>query len=121
MTELYVGRRSDLANGMRLFVDLGDTEVGVLEHGGRLYAYENRCVHQGGPVCEGMILGQVEELIDADGKRRGARFSTTELHLVCPWHAVEYDLETGECVADRRRRLRRYDVRERDDGIYIEI
>ena len=121
MAELYVGRRSDLVDGTRIFLDLGETEVGVLAHEGRLYAFENRCLHQGGPVCEGMILGQVEELIDADGRTRGARFSTTELHLICPWHAVEYDLETGECVADRRKRLRRYELRERDDDVYLAI
>ena len=47
------------------------------------------------------------------------RFSTTEIHLVCPWHGWEYDVETGECVALRRYRLRRYEAVQRGDEVYV--
>ena len=29
----------------------------------------------------------------------GLFFSETEMHFVCPWHGMEYDMKTGECVA----------------------
>ena len=47
------------------------------------------------------------------------RFNHDEMHIVCPWHGWEYDLETGEMVADRKFRLRKYDVEEREDGVYV--
>ena len=41
--------------------------------------------------------------------------------LRCPWHGWEFDLETGDMVADRKFRLRKYDVVEKDDGIYVVV
>ena len=40
-----------------------------------------------------------------DKTSRGLYFSETDMHFVCPWHGYEYDLKTGECVADRRLKL----------------
>ena len=117
--EVLVGRRDDFAADQRRIVTIGGREVGVLHHDGRFYAYENRCVHQGGPVCEGRIIGRVEAVLADDKTMLGERFSDTETHLVCPWHGYEYDLATGECAADRRLRLRRYEVVEKGDEIYV--
>ena len=32
------------------------------------------------------------------------------MHFVCPWHGMEYDMKTGECVSDRKMKLRSYKV-----------
>ena len=32
------------------------------------------------------------------------------MHFVCPWHGYEYDMKTGECVSDRRLKLKKYEV-----------
>lgn len=118
-TEIYVGSRAELEDGERRFVTVDGVEIGVLAHAGRIHAFENRCVHQGGPVCEGVVLGKVEAVLDAERRQLGERFSENELHLVCPWHGFEYDLESGECVADRRLRLRRFEVVEREGEVYV--
>ena len=117
--EHRIGRSSDLPEGGRLVVRVGDLEIGVFRHHGRLYAYENHCLHQGGPVCEGMLLGKVEAILGEDQSYLGERFSEQEIHIVCPWHGWEYDLATGECAADRKLRLRRIDVVERGDEVYV--
>lgn len=97
----------------------GDLEVGVFRIHDRLYAYENRCAHQGGPVCTGDILGKTVQLLD-DSKRVTAEiFDDSEMHLACPWHGWEYDLATGELACDRRFRLRRFEVTVRDDVAYV--
>jgi nitrite reductase (NADH) small subunit len=119
--DVLVGRRSDFAAGARKILAVGVREIGVLQHDGRFYAYENRCVHRGGPVCEGRILGRVEAVLADDKTVLGERFSETETHLICPWHGYEYDLETGECAADRNLRLRRYEVVEEGDEIYVRV
>jgi nitrite reductase/ring-hydroxylating ferredoxin subunit len=114
-----MGTRRDLDQGARLVGHVGEVEVGVILHAGRLHAFENRCLHQGGPVCEGTVIGKVEAVLSDDKEMLGERFSSTEIHLVCPWHGYEYDLETGECATDRRLRLRRYEVIERDGEVYV--
>jgi nitrite reductase/ring-hydroxylating ferredoxin subunit len=119
--ELFVGTRADFGDGGRRIVSAAGTEIGVLHHDGRFYAYENRCLHQGGPVCEGRILGKVEAVLDEDKAVLGERFSSNQIHLVCPWHGYEYDLTTGQSAVDPRRALRRFDVVERGDEIYVVI
>ena len=119
--EVLVGTRADFVQEARRIVTVGSTEIGVLLHDDRFYAYENRCVHQGGPVCEGRIIGRVEAVLADDKTMLGERFSESETHIVCPWHGYEYDLSTGECAADRRLRLRGFTVREKGDDIYVVV
>ena len=99
----------------------GDVEVGVFQVKGRLVAYENRCMHQGGPVCTGEIVGRYEQVLNPDGTVGGERFDETEPHLVCPWHGWEYDLASGRCTADQRHRLRRYPVSVREGYVYVTV
>ena len=49
----------------------------------------------------------------------GLQFNRDELHFVCPWHGWEYVLTTGECAADRRRRLRKYEIIRKGDKLYV--
>ncbi len=113
---IFLGQRTDLPDGTRLIVSVPGDEVGVIVHEGQIHAYRNRCGHQGGPVCEGMIIGKVEARLSEDGRMLGEVFSDTEPHLVCPWHGVEYLLADGQCVTNPRMRLRRYEVTVEDDG-----
>lgn len=108
MEEHRVAKVSELNDGDRRIVHAGRTEVGVFMMGGAFYAYDNYCVHQGGPACEGLTIARVEERILPDKTSRGLYFSDDAMHFVCPWHGYEYDMLTGECVADRRLRLKRY-------------
>lgn len=116
---VYVGRRQDFDEGLRHLVEIDGREVGVLRAGDELHAFENRCVHQGGPVCEGSVLGKVECLLDEERRATGERFSETELHLICPWHGFEYRLPSGECVALPGVHLRRYEIDYDGDDVYV--
>jgi nitrite reductase/ring-hydroxylating ferredoxin subunit len=119
MREIRVAAREELTTSGRLFVSVEDREIGILEHEGDLFAYENRCRHQGGPVCEGIILGKVEAVLDPDKHTHGERFSDDTLHLICPWHGWEYDLRSGVCATDATVALRKYEVKERDGNVFL--
>ncbi len=121
MPERLVGKVSEFKDGDRRIVIAGTTEIGVFRDGDRFHAYSNYCVHQGGPACEGLIIAKVEEKIMPDKTSRGLYFSETDMHFVCPWHGYEYDLRTGECVADRRLKLRRYEVVQKGDDLYVVV
>ena len=117
--ELFVSKSSELPDGERKIVSNGRSEIGVYRVNGTLFAYQNLCAHQGGPACEGLLMAKVEEVIADDKTYQGMRFNHDEMHIVCPWHGWEYDLSTGVNVADDTFRLRKYDVVEKGDEIYV--
>jgi len=117
--EIFAGRASDFANGQRAMVRIDDHDVFVFERNGRFYAYENVCPHMGGPVGEGMLIGKVEAVLDEDRAQVRERFSSDEIHIVCPWHGYEYDIETGRCAANPRMRLWKFETIEREGEVYV--
>ncbi len=98
-----------------------NTEIGVFREGGEFYAYSNYCLHQGGPACEGLIIAKVEERIAPDRTSKGLYFSDADTNIVCPWHGYEYDLRTGECISDRKLKLRKYKVVQKGDDLYVVV
>jgi nitrite reductase/ring-hydroxylating ferredoxin subunit len=121
MAEKFVAKAAELKDGERRIIFDGDNEVGVFRHGGKYYAYSNFCLHQGGPACEGLTIAKVEERLAPDQTSRGLCFSNTDMNFVCPWHGYEYDMKTGECISDRRLKLRTYKVVERGDDVYVVV
>ena len=103
-----------------VMVDIGDREIGVFRHAAQLHAYDNRCIHQGGPVCSGELVGATRRELSAGGEVIGDVLDERELRLVCPWHGWEYDLATGEAAHDRRRRLRAFPVTVEDGIVYVD-
>jgi nitrite reductase/ring-hydroxylating ferredoxin subunit len=118
MAEWLVGKASDIKEGDRKVVTAGKREIGIFHKGGDFYAYSNTCLHQGGPACEGMMIQNVVDVIDKDRLYQGQTYGD-ETHFVCPWHGYEYDLKTGECIGDRKLKLRKYEVVKRGDEIYV--
>jgi nitrite reductase/ring-hydroxylating ferredoxin subunit len=119
MPEVFVAKIAQFPDGERRIVDHGGLEIGVFHWQGEFYAYENLCVHQGGPACEGIMMHKVEDVIASDRTWSGQRFSDKQIHFVCPWHGYEYDIKTGECVSDRKLKLRKYEVIQKGDEVYV--
>jgi nitrite reductase/ring-hydroxylating ferredoxin subunit len=63
--------------GDRAVVEAGDREIVVLRVDGELHAFDNACPHEGNPLVEGEVLGEV---------------------LECAYHGWRFDLETGACL-----------------------
>ena len=61
-------------------VEAGSFGVGVYNCGGELYAIEDRCSHDDGPVC----LGDWDE---------------EDCTVICPRHGAQFDLKTGKALA----------------------
>ena len=118
-TEVFAGTIHDFDHERRVTVSVDGREVVVLRHGGRFHALANECLHMGGPVGEGLLMGRVEAILTEDKRVLGERFSEDEIHIVCPWHGWEYDIETGECAAFRRIRLRKYEAVQLGEDVYV--
>ena len=119
VAELFVGKESEFEDRDRKIIAQGDLEIGVFHVNGDFYAYENNCVHQGGPVCQGKILNKVEEVLAEDKTSKGLKFSESDVHIVCPWHGYEYNLMTGRHPGDRNVRLKPYEVKISDGEVYV--
>jgi len=119
--EYRVGPLAEIPEGGGVLAVAGEVEVGVFRVNGELRAYENRCCHQGGPVCTGEIVGRYEAVLNPDRTVAGERFADDQVRIACPWHGWEYDLATGACVADPRFRLRRFEVVVREGQVYVRV
>jgi nitrite reductase/ring-hydroxylating ferredoxin subunit len=66
MPDVFVEKTSDFAEGDRRIVFQDGLEIGVFQWQGQFYAYQNLCLHQGGPCCEGVIMHKVEDVLAPD-------------------------------------------------------
>jgi nitrite reductase/ring-hydroxylating ferredoxin subunit len=126
-----VARVEEIPPGARRILDVGGRSIGVFNVGGEFHALRNRCPHQGGPLCEGQILGALRGTVPGDYER------TPEAIIRCPWHAWEFDLRTGRSWFDPDKvRVRayaadvrpgaelvaeRYEVSVEDDYVVVEL
>jgi nitrite reductase/ring-hydroxylating ferredoxin subunit len=110
---------ADVPEGGRLVVDVDRRTIGIFRVHNRLYAYENSCPHQGGPVCQGAILPRVVEKLGAEQESRGFEFHPDDLHIVCPWHGFEFNIETGCHPANPKARLVAVAVAEEEGTIRV--
>ncbi len=69
---------SDLADGGMLAGHVGDGEVVLVRHGGKVSAVAAHCTHYHGPLADGLVVGNT---------------------IRCPWHHACFDLSTGEALA----------------------
>ncbi|MGP0092005.1 MAG: Rieske (2Fe-2S) protein [Xanthobacteraceae bacterium] len=121
MADVLVCKEGEIADGGVRLVKVGRTEIGVILHAGKYYAYRNLCPHQGGPACEGVRLPQVVDEIGENGIHLGQSFDENDIHIVCPWHGYEFHLADGTHVCDKRLALKKYDVVQRDGEIYVAV
>lgn len=122
MKELFVASQDEIAEGGRKVVETGGFEIGVFRSNGDYFAWRNECPHQGGPVCQGVMVRKVEERLDADRKSSGIHYASGDgRNIVCPWHGYEFDMRTGRHVGVTSIQLRGYPVKVRDGAIYVVV
>jgi nitrite reductase/ring-hydroxylating ferredoxin subunit len=97
----------EIPPGGRKIVEVAGRSIGVFNINGEFFALRNRCPHQGGPLCEGLLWGLWE------APRPGEiTYSRKGEILTCGWHGWEFDVRTGQSYCDPRKlRVRSYDVR----------
>lgn len=74
---IEIAPASELPNGERLFVDLGDKPIVIFNIAGQYYAIGDVCTHDDGALGDGLIEGN---------------------NVVCPRHGAEFDIRTGQAV-----------------------
>jgi nitrite reductase/ring-hydroxylating ferredoxin subunit len=95
-----VATLSDLAAGTCKPVEAGGKIIALFNVEGSVYALDNTCLHQGGPLGEGMLSGDV---------------------VTCPWHMWEYNVCTGEKVNSPGVKVATYPVEVEGNDIKVAV
>jgi len=91
---------SELSPGSAKAVEVNGRAVALFNVGGTIYATDGTCLHQGGPLGEGELMGDV---------------------VVCPWHQWEYNVRTGEVVGNSTLKVPTYAVHVEGNDIKVEL
>jgi nitrite reductase/ring-hydroxylating ferredoxin subunit len=91
---------SELVPGWTKAIEVRGKRIALFNVEGRIYATDNACLHQGGPLGGGVLMGEV---------------------IVCPWHQWEYNVRTGEMVGDSSIKLVTYLVQVEGDDIKVAV
>ena len=106
MSRHVVARAAEIPPGERKLVTVRGRPIAVFNLGGEFFGLLNRCPHEGGPMCEGILTGLIEA--DVPGEYRYSRVGEV---LRCPWHGWEFDIRTGRSWCDPEKvGLRNYPV-----------
>ena len=104
VAELEVCPLDELAPGTVRVVQASPLlTIGVYNCGGALYALEDRCSHDDGPLCEG-------------------EFDCAEGVAVCPRHGARFEIATGRALSlPAYIPVETYPVRVRDDVVVVDV
>jgi nitrite reductase/ring-hydroxylating ferredoxin subunit len=95
-----VASLSELAPGSAKAVEVKGKTIALFNVQGTIYATDNTCLHRGGPLGEGELMGEV---------------------VICPWHQWEYDVRTGEMVGNSSVKLATYPVQVEGSDIKVAV
>jgi nitrite reductase/ring-hydroxylating ferredoxin subunit len=105
MAEQKLGIRLDeLEDDTVVAVSVGEVSLAVVKHGGKVYALDGKCTHEGGSLGEGYMDNN---------------------ELICPLHSGAYSIESGKAnentpwVSDVRAYMIRADSASRE--LYVDV
>jgi nitrite reductase/ring-hydroxylating ferredoxin subunit len=94
-----VADAGEIPPGRLKLVDVHGDRVAIANAGGEFYAFSDECTHDGGPLSEGDLEGEI---------------------VTCPWHFSRFNIRTGEIVdSPAEEAVRIYAVRVEDDSVYV--
>lgn len=95
-----VAGSEDVPEGGKAQFRIGDDQIMVCRIGGVLHAVHAVCPHRGAFLTQGTLQDNV---------------------ITCPWHAWSYDVTTGEGITNPMSCVRKYEVKEANGRISIEV
>ncbi|WP_342552219.1 Rieske 2Fe-2S domain-containing protein [Paenibacillus sp. FSL R7-0652] len=103
--------------GSHKVVTVKGRTIGIFNIDGTFHALPNICPHQIGPLCEGKVSGTLYR----DKKTWELHWTEEGQIVTCPWHGLEFRVQTGECLAYKQVKLRTYKVTPVDGRLLVEL
>jgi len=96
-----VAKVADLADPDKMVVEIDDQLVALYHVGGKFYATDDVCTHDGGPLAEGSLEGYA---------------------IVCPRHGAKFDIRSGKVLSmPATRDTRSHAVKVEGDDVYVRL
>ena len=74
-----VAKKSEIPETGVIGVEVEGKRLALVSLNGELYAIDDDCPHEGGPLSEGQIIGE---------------------EIQCPWHTSHFNIKTGHVTMD---------------------
>lgn len=72
-----IAKSSEIPEGERLFIEISGRSIVIFNIGGQLYAIEDICTHDNGPLGDGEVEG---------------------FEVICPRHGARFDVRDGKAT-----------------------
>ena len=96
-----VARKSAIPENSAIAVEVEGRRLALINLGGEIYAIDDDCPHEGGPLSEGTISGD---------------------EICCPWHTSHFNIKDGRVTMDPATEdVATYKVRLVGDAVELEI
>jgi 3-phenylpropionate/trans-cinnamate dioxygenase ferredoxin subunit len=101
MARYRVGAVDEIPEGQAVVLDAGERRLAVCNVAGEVYAIDDICTHDGGPLGEGELSGY---------------------EIECPRHGARFDVRTGRVTQmPAVRPVHTYPVEREGDALYVEV
>lgn len=98
---IKVATRGEIEIGASKLVEVADVRVALFNLDGEIYAIEDVCTHDGGPLVEGEIVNGCQ--------------------VMCPRHGARFDIRTGAALSfPAFEATNTYEVKVEGDDVFIE-
>ena len=96
-----VARKSEIPETGVIGVKVEGKRLALINLSGEIYAIDEDCPHEGGPLSDGTISGE---------------------EIECPWHASHFNIKTGRVTRDPAMEdVATYKVRLAGDAVEVEV
>lgn len=94
-----VAETDEVPSGRMKLVDVGAERIALANASGRFYAFSDECTHDGGPLSDGELEGEI---------------------VTCPWHFSRFNIATGEIVdSPAEEAITVYEVKVEGTAVYV--
>jgi 3-phenylpropionate/trans-cinnamate dioxygenase ferredoxin subunit len=101
MARHHVAKLSEIAPGTTRRIVLNSVEILLCNVDGKIYAIEDVCTHDGGPLDQGTLEGEC---------------------VVCPRHGATFDVRTGDALTlPAVIPLMTFDVTVQGDDVFVDV
>jgi nitrite reductase (NADH) small subunit len=100
MTLVRAAAKAEILSGTIREFQLDGKAVALANVGGKFFAVNGVCLHQGGPLGEGEMDRQV---------------------VTCPWHGWQFDVTNGQLLTNAAVTLACYPVEIRGEDVFVDI
>ena len=95
-----VTKKTEIPEDTGKLVKVKGLEIALFKVDGKICAIHSICPHQGGPLDEGGLSGNL---------------------VTCPWHGWDFDVKTGACSFNDAIKVPVFKVKEEGEDVYVEV